>query len=58
MEPQAPVWQTRGAECLTEERVAELVEGRLEGEAFLTAEQHISDCARCIDSYRDAAAND
>jgi ABC-type branched-subunit amino acid transport system substrate-binding protein len=33
--------------CLSEERVAELVEGRLVGEELATAERHLADCAAC-----------
>jgi tRNA A-37 threonylcarbamoyl transferase component Bud32/ABC-type branched-subunit amino acid transport system substrate-binding protein len=36
------------SQCLTEETIAELVEGRLEGERFASAERHVSQCDRCM----------
>jgi serine/threonine protein kinase len=36
------------SQCLTEETIAELVEGRLEPERFESAERHVSECARCM----------
>ena len=34
--------------CLTDDVVAALIEGNLEGERFTAAEKHLSDCARCM----------
>jgi tRNA A-37 threonylcarbamoyl transferase component Bud32/ABC-type branched-subunit amino acid transport system substrate-binding protein len=43
------------SQCLTEETIAELVEGRLEGERFDSAARHVSGCARCMHLVDEAA---
>jgi ABC-type branched-subunit amino acid transport system substrate-binding protein len=43
--------------CLSEETVAELVEGRLEGERFDSAERHLSECERCMRLVSAASAS-
>ncbi len=34
--------------CLTDDVVAAMIEGKLEGERFSAAEEHLSSCARCM----------